>query len=543
MSPVERSRGEVGVGAEEATAPLEMHEIATALEELSVGVYFFDTSMRVRWLNREALRRIGFSHASEVIGRSWYDIHPEMETRREIYERVMAGESIELENARACLADGDRYYDVRYQPLRDRRGMVGFAIDVTKRHQAEQRLRIANRLESLGRLTGGIAHDLNNHLTAVFGYVDLSREQLGEDHPCFELLTRVIQVGRSSQALIEKLLGFARQRVMMPQLRALSALVEDIVGQLLVPLLDEDLELTLDLEPELGNVAVDASAIEQILVNLVVNARDAMSGGGSIHLRTFGKQLSGADCRDRYPDLNPGPYLVIEVSDNGSGMDDETREICFEPFFTTKQGGKNYGLGLSTCFGMVRQMDGVIEVDSAPGKGSTFLVILPRVEDGTEEPTKLAEPPASQALLGTETVLLVEDQTEVRSAVAGLLRRLGYRVLEAGNGGEALLLADQLDAPIHLLISDIVMPRVSGPTLAKRIMEGRPELRVIFMSGNAMHPTVLGEIDTGGTTFLAKPFRGEQLARTVRRVLDAPAQLGLSGVDPPGGSGGGPRLR
>lgn len=497
-------------------------ELIAALEDFPSGVYFFDADLRVRWLNKEALRRIGRTELGDLIGRSWFEVHPEMEARRDIYDRVLAGESIELENARAILKEGDRFYDVRYQPLRDGRGMLGFSVDVTERYWAEQRLRAANRLESLGRLTGGIAHDLNNHLTAIFGYIELARFELGKAHPSFDHLSRVIEVGRSSQVLIEKLLDFARRRPMKPAVCGLSSLVEVIADRLLYPLLDEDLELRFDLEPDLGSVLVDPSAVEQILVNLVVNARDAMPHGGIVRIRTHAKTVTASE-RSRYPGLEPGPYLVIQVSDDGVGMDGATLESCFEPFFTTKDGGKNSGLGLSTCFGLVRQMSGTIDVESDPGHGSTFAILLPRVGPGEPEPEGRAKPHDSESLTGSETLLLVEDDVDVRMAVAASLVRFGYRVLEAANSGEALLIAEQDELPIHVLVTDVIMPRVSGPVLARRMMTSRPELRVVFMSGHSMHPSVESEIDSTVSPFIAKPFSGEDLAAAIRQALDRPA--------------------
>ena len=513
--------GDSATVAESGT--VEERELITALEDVSIGVYFFDAELRIRWLNKEALRRIGRVELGGLVGRSWFEVHPEMVQRRDVYDRVLAGEPVEIENARAELPDGDRFYDVRYQPLGDGRGLVGFSIDVTERYFAEQRLRAANRLESLGRLTGGIAHDLNNHLTAIYGYIELARYELGEEHVSYDHLSRVIEVGRSSQVLIQKLLDFARRRPMQPVVRKLSNLVEQIADRLLHPLLDEDLELRFDLEPNLGNVCVDPSAIEQILVNLVVNAREAMPDGGVINIRTYSKGFPEKKTRSRYPNLEPGPYLAIEVSDTGCGMDSSTLESCFEPFFTTKSTGNNSGLGLSTCFGLVRQMSGVIDVESERDRGSTFAILLPRIDDGEPEPEPTQRRRDDRANRGSETILLVEDQDDVRTALSASLQRFGYRVIEAANSGEAILMAERNELPIHVLVTDVIMPRVSGPVLAANLLKSRPELQVIFMSGNALHPTVQGDVDATGCPFISKPFRGDDLAKLIRETVDSKA--------------------
>lgn len=524
--PAERPAGSVRREQPLPGAPaVEEDERLTALDDLSIGVYFFDADLRVRWLNKEALRRLGKTELAPLVGRDWFEIHPEMRERRATYERVLAGESLELQNACAKVPEGDRYYDVRYQPLRDRRGLVGFSIDVTDRYHAEERLKVANRLESLGRLASGFAHDLNNHLTAVFGYVELSLHALGRDHPQASHLERVIEVSRGSQALIEKLLDFARQRSLKPKVHALSPMIDSIAKRLLQPLLSEDLQVKVDLDPGAGSVLVDGSAIEQVFVNLVVNARDALPKGGVIQVRTFPRAISAAEASSRYPELQAGEYLVLEVTDNGPGMDAVTRARCFEPFFTTKDGGKNSGLGLSTCFGTVRQMGGLIELQTELGRGTTFLVLLPRAE-AQEAKGRDREPGEdTTGLRGTETVLLVEDQEHVRGAVASMLLRYGYHVLEASNGGEALLIAEEIAVPIHVMLTDVVMPRVSGPVLAKRMEKLRPEMRVIYMSGHTMHPSVESEAHADGIPLLGKPFSGEEVARLLRRVLDEPLSI------------------
>ena len=348
------------------------------LEEVSISACVFDQNMRIRWLNRRARRWLEDQGQRGIIGQSWYDLYPEMVVQRPVYERVLAGEAIEASNTMIVHPDGKRYYDVRYQPLPRQGGMVAFALDVTERHRSEERRRVTTRMESLGRFAGGIVHDINNLLTAIGGYLDMTSAELDEEHPSFGKLRRCAEVSRDAQILVERLLDFARQRELKTTVESMSTLVAQVGDRLLEPLMRDDVSVTFDLRSAQDWVEVDASAIERVFVNLLVNARDAMAGGGEICVRTFTKIFSPADELGAFSDPASGEFVVLEVADNGPGMDSATLSRCFEPFFTTKRSRRSCGLGLSTCFGIVQQMNGKISVESEVGRGTTFSIMLPR---------------------------------------------------------------------------------------------------------------------------------------------------------------------
>lgn len=387
------------------TERIDAHEVDLfeMLEEVSISACVFDEEMRVRWLNRKARRWLERANCREVVGQSWYDLYPEMVVQRPIYERVLSGESIEASNTMISHPDGRRYYDVRYQPLPRQGGMVAFVLDVTERRRPEERQQVTSRMESLGRFAGGVVHDLNNLLTAICGYLDMTAEELEEEHPCLEKLTRCVEVSRDAQALIERLLDFARQRKLKTTVESLSALVTRIADRLLEPILRDRVAATFELAPGPDEVVVDGSAIERIFVNLLVNARDAMPNGGRIHVRTYSRVFMPSDELGAFSEPASGEFVVLEVSDNGAGMDKETLSRCFEPFFTTKRTSHSCGLGLSTCFGVVQQMNGRIAVESEVDRGTKFFIMLPRAS----KPERAIEEVAIDDLLLEE--MLVDE--------------------------------------------------------------------------------------------------------------------------------------
>jgi signal transduction histidine kinase len=362
-----------------AVIRLDEDDLFQVLDAIPIGVHVFERDMRIRWLNKIARRRLRPAAPSDLVGCSWYDMHPEMIAHRPVHRRVRAGESIDVETVEVTTPDGPRYYDIRYQPLPTLGGMVAFSTDVTERYCAAELSYASNRLESLGRFAGGVAHDLNNHLTVIFGYLYMAIEDLGADHPVTRNLIRGTAVGRSAKTLLEKLLDFPHQRAMVPKLESLSELIEQIADRMLGPLLAKGVRVTFNLAPVADDVLVDASAVERIFVNLLVNANTAMPDGGLIQIRTYSKELPAVDCPGRYTDSLTGEYAILEFSDNGVGMDRETLTQCFEPFFTTNENGQSRGLGLATCLSVVREMGGEIGVESEVGRGTRFFVVLPRV--------------------------------------------------------------------------------------------------------------------------------------------------------------------
>ena len=384
--------------------------------------------------------------------------------------------------------------------------------------RAELALRHSQKMESVGRLAGGVAHDFNNLLMGIMGYVDLCRDALPENHPVQAYLNEVIANAERSANRTRQLLAFARKQTIAPRVIDLNTAVVALLP-LLQRLLGEGVRLTWQPGKGLGRVKIDRSQLEQLLVNLTANARDAVAGAGEIQLETTNVTLDEAFCAGQEGAI-PGEYVLLSVRDNGCGMDEETLSHVFEPFFTTKGMGKGSGLGLAIVFGIVQQNQGVIQIHSAPRRGTTVRVHLPRAEEPlSDEPAVRA--PARKG--GAETILLAEDEQSLRTTTRMLLEGLGYKVLSARDPEQALALAEDFDFDIHLLLSDVVMPGGNGPELAQKLKETRPRMRCIFMSGYTDQVVAeqggLGE----GVPFLAKPCSRDVLAAKVREVLDAPA--------------------
>jgi PAS domain S-box-containing protein len=391
--------------------------------------------------------------------------------------------------------------------------------DVTERARLENQLRQAQKMEAVGRLAGGVAHDFNNVLTAVFGYVDMLREELPSNSGALEDLAEVRKAAERAAGLTRQLLAFSRQQVMEPVVLRPNELLEDL-EKMLHRMISEDVELKLALKPDVGNVRADEGQLQQVVMNLVVNARDAMPRGGKILIESANAELT-----EQYAELHqpviPGRYVMIAVSDTGTGMTPHVKAHIFEPFFTTKQKGQGTGLGLSMVYGIVKQSGGYIWVYSEVGRGTTFKVYLPRVDAPAGVPHRARE---GGVLTGTETILLAEDDAMLRPLAKGLLEKLGYRVIEAENGAQALAAAGRFTGPIQLLVADVVMPGGSGRDLARRLAETRPETKVLYVSGYTDDAIVHHGMLEPGLNFLQKPFTPAVLARKVREVLDAPSE-------------------
>jgi signal transduction histidine kinase len=370
--------------------------------------------------------------------------------------------------------------------------------------------------EAVGRLAGGISHDFNNLLTAIIGYSDLSLRRLQTNDPMRRNLEEIKKASERAASLTRQLLAFSRKQVMQPKVFDLNSVVTDL-EKMLVRMIGEDIELQTVLKENPGNVKADPGQIEQVLMNLVINARDAMPMGGKLTIET-GNVYLDQNYAYQHVGVTPGTYVMIAVSDSGTGMDDETRNRIFEPFFTTKEIGKGTGLGLSTVYGIVKQSGGNIWVYSELGKGTTFKIYLPRVNEGAEDYRDVLE--TEDLALGTETVLLVEDDELVRNLAREVLESSGYRVLEAATGASALLLCEKHNQPIDLLLTDVVMPEMSGRNLADRLLQLHPEMRVLFMSGYTENSIVHHGVLDKEANFIQKPFTPGGLALRVREVLD-----------------------
>ncbi|HKC66514.1 MAG TPA: PAS domain S-box protein, partial [Pyrinomonadaceae bacterium] len=353
------------------------------------------------------------------------------------------------------------------------------ASDVTERRLLEEQLRQSQKMEAIGQLAGGVAHDFNNLLTAITGYSDLAMRKLQREDPLQRNLEEIKRAGDRAASLTRQLLAFSRKQILQSTVLVINSVVSEL-EKMLRRLIGEDVDLKTVLEPQLGSIKADPGQIEQIIMNLVVNARDAMPQGGKLTIETENVYLDETYAR-RHRGVTPGHYVMLAVSDTGTGMDAATQARIFEPFFTTKEQGKGTGLGLSTVYGIVKQSGGNIWVYSEVGQGTTFKVYLPRVDEEAQEYKRTIE--TEELLQGTETILLAEDEEIVRQLAREILETYGYRVLEAANGGAALLICEREKEPIDLLITDVVMPEMSGRQLAARLSRLRPEMKVLYMSG------------------------------------------------------------
>lgn len=394
--------------------------------------------------------------------------------------------------------------------------------DITQRKSLEEQLRQAQKMEAIGQLAGGVAHDFNNLLTIISGYAELVADAASPEGPLLGQVREIQKAADRAAKLTRQLLAFGRRQVMAAEILDLNALIARVQG-MLHGLISEDIELKTAPAGQLGRVKADPVQIEQIILNLAVNARDAMPKGGTLTVETANVDIDEAGAR-QHVGLEPGRYVTLIVSDTGCGMDSETQSHIYEPFFTTKEQGKGTGLGLATVYGIVKQSGGYISVESEAGKGTTFRVFLPRMED---VPVTIELRPAAPARqpTGTETVLVVDDEENLRSLVRGVLEARGYRVLEAASGEEALARSEVHEGAIHLLLTDVVMPGMSGAELAARLGVLRPEIRVLYMSGYTKdRASVYGVRDTQ-YSYLAKPFTPQELESKVREVLNSASPL------------------
>lgn len=387
--------------------------------------------------------------------------------------------------------------------------------EIVERRRAEEQLLHAQKIESVGRLAGGVAHDFNNLLTAILGFTDLAAIRISSDTEASGHLRNVRHAAERAAALTQQLLAFARRQIIEPKIVDVNILLLNL-DKLLRRVIREDIELVILPRAPLWEVRVDPAQLEQVLVNLVVNARDAMPNGGKITIEANNAVLDEEYAR-QYAEVVPGEYVAIAVSDTGVGMTEEVKQHVFEPFFTTKGQGEGTGLGLATCYGIVKQNGGHIWFYSEPGEGSTFKIYLPRARGG--DVVALREE-AHEMISGKETILLVEDEPLVRELAVRTLRKAGYEVLEAANGAEALRVAETHEGEIHLLMTDVVMPQMSGKALAEQLQAIRPEIRVLYSSGYTDNTIVHHGVLDAGAAFLQKPYTPAALARKVREVLD-----------------------
>ena len=415
-----------------------------------------------------------------------------------------------------------RWLDLRGQ--RDRQDgnhrvrVLGLVMDMTDRRLLEEQLLESQKLESIGRLAGGIAHDFNNLLTGILGYARFALQSVPENHAARADILEIERAGTRAASLTGQLLAYARRQMIVPQIVRLNQLVIGM-DSLLRRLIGEDVDLETRCARDLWPAQIDPGQFEQVIINLAVNARDAMPRGGHLTIETSNSTLDDSYMR-QHPEVLPGEYVVLTVSDTGVGMDSATQTRIFEPFFTTKEQGKGTGLGLAVCYGIVKQAGGHLWVYSEPGRGTTFKVLLPRASAEPSAPP-VAPPHEQLSSRGDETLLIVEDEPVVRQLTVRALSEKGYHILEAEDGPGALAEANSHPGELHLLITDVVMPGMNGKELADRLTAERPDLRVLYISGYAEHAVVRHGVLQEGIAFLSKPFDLAELARTVRKVLDA----------------------
>jgi PAS domain S-box-containing protein len=497
--------------------------VLALLESASQAILSIDRAGRIVLANPKALEMFGYP-CEELLGAQIEILLPEgkrsSHTRqREDYiqhprTRSM-GIGMDLSGRRKDGIEFPVEVSLSYVETEEGLFAIAFINDISQRKQLEEQLLQAQKMEAVGRLAGGVAHDFNNMLTVIQGYNRMILDDLPAADPLRECAEEIHRAAERAGALTNQLLAFSRRQLIQPRAMSVNAVVEH-TEKMLRRLIGEDVELVLHLAPGIGNIRADPSHIEQAIVNLVVNSRDAMPFGGRITIETSDVTLD-EHYSHSHVGVQPGPFVMIAVSDTGQGMDAETKRRIFEPFFTTKSRGKGTGLGLATVYGTVKQVGGDIWVYSEPGQGTTLKLYFPRVTEAAQQSEmKETAPPQARA---DETILVVEDEQSVRDLTVRILRRLGYSVLVASGGEEAIQLAKAYSSEISLLLTDVVMPGMSGRQVAEHLLAIRPDLKVLYLSGYTDSTVVHHGVLEHGQNFLPKPFNREVLAQKIRDIL------------------------
>jgi PAS domain S-box-containing protein len=506
---------------ERRRAIAEREWLVASMENTAESIFITDTAGLIVYVNPAFERRTGYTR-EEAIGAT-----PRMLKSGEhdaafyatLWQTLGEGSTWQgrLVNLRK---DGTRFTEEgSISPVRDRDGRrvvnyVSVMRDITARLELEEQVRQAQKMESIGRLAGGVAHDFNNMLSVILGNADLALEGLDPSHPAHDKIREILKAGERSAALTRQLLAFARKQTIAPRVLDLNDTIAGMM-KMLRRLIGEGVQMVWKPAAALWPVSMDPGQIDQILVNLLVNARDAVDGAGEVTLQTGNRTVGAGDPSHR-AGVPPGPYVLLAVSDNGAGMEESTLSKIFEPFFTTKDSSEGTGLGLATVYGIVKQNEGHIEVSSEPGRGTTFRIYLPRVADA--QPDSRDAPGVAKPPTGTETVLLVEDEAPLLKLSTRVLERLGYRVLSASDPAEAIRLAREHTGPIHLLLTDVVMPGMSGWDLWRRLAD-LPGLKCVFISGYTDNVIARRGVLDPGVHFLQKPFDAHTLAVKLREAL------------------------
>lgn len=506
----------------------ESYKLAAIVESSDDAIISKDFNGTILSWNKGAVRIFGYE-TQEVIGKNVRLLFPPdlLDEENEIIEKVKSGERLNNYETIRVKKDGTHFpVSLTVSPVKDPKGkIIGISKicrDITVEKQtaqayieSEEQLRQSQKVEAVGRLAGGIAHDFNNFLAVIMLHIDMLNLQLPAESSLRYRVSEIKTVTENAAGMVKQLLAFGRKQTLQPHPIVLNQVVKKFM-EVLRPLVGEDIDIQLDLHPDLGVCFVDPNQVNQVLMNLAVNARDAMPKGGKLRIRTENIQLNKGDIRKRKPQPT-GPYIQLTVTDTGMGMDPQTQKRIFEPFFTTKEAGKGTGLGLATVYGIIKQSNGFVWVESEQNHGTTFKIQFPRVD----QPSTPVKPEGISTFpSGTETILLVEDEEQVRRAAIEVLTVLGYQVFEASNGTQAIQLAKLYKETIHLLLTDVVMPKMNGKEMAEQIKALHPESAVLYMSGYNDDIIANHGILDGNLHFLGKPFSPSTLAHKVREVLE-----------------------
>jgi PAS domain S-box-containing protein len=478
-------------------------------------------------INEAFLRTFGYER-QEVIGRTSSELGffwPDAEKRNEMFRHLakdgrLTGFRLQGQTSKQETLQLEVFAELI--DLEEDRCLLAITRDITESLRLETQSRQVQKMDAVGLLAGGVAHDFNNLLGVIMGYSDLVLEASPRDDLRYRQVQQIRKASERAISLTRQLLAFSRKQIFQPKILDINALVTEF-SKMLRRMVDENVELVSCLDRSLGHIKADPGQIEQVIMNLVVNARDAMPSGGRVTIETSNAYLDDTYCQ-AHPVAQPGRYVVVAVSDTGMGMNDKTQARIFEPFFTTKEQGKGTGLGLATVYGVVKQSGGYVWVYSELGKGTTFKMYFPRV-DGLSEPSETSNDGKNKIKRGSETILLVEDADLLRTLTCTLLENNGYIVFVAVNGVDAIKLSESEARTIHLLLTDVVMPGMSGPELANYLTAKRPDLRVIYMSGYTNDTITNQGVLDPGINFIEKPFSQEALMSEVRAVLDRPEKV------------------
>jgi len=508
---------------ERKKAEEEVRKLSLAVEQSPAATVISDTKGNIEYVNPKFTEITGYTY-EEIIGKNFRILnsgeHPP-DFYKELWDTITSGKEWHGEFHHKK-KNGEFYWEhASISPIKNEEGVIthflGVKEDITETKLMEEQLLQSQKMEAVGSLAGGVAHDFNNMMTVVIGYSEFLLSTLKKGEVEYKCVGEIMKAGKKAASLTQQLLAFSRKQVFQPHVVNLNALITDL-EKMLKRLIGEDIDLQLDLDSKLGAVRADPGQMDQITMNLAVNARDAMPRGGKITIETANVELDEEYCR-LHMAVQPGAYIMLAVSDTGIGMDKETQSRIFEPFFSTKEEGKGTGLGLSTVYGIVKQSFGNIWVYTEPGHGTTFKIYFPRIEEATEAREK--EEASEKIFRGSETILLVEDEEMVRDLAYKVLAEMGYTVLAASNGEEALQICERHKGPIHLMLTDVVMPKMSGKELAESSVRRHPELKVLYMSGYTDNSVIRNGMLEPGVNFVQKPFTPLSLTKKVREVLDA----------------------